>query len=221
MFYTSSGARACWRALVTIGAAIAALSCAPPSAEGEHGDAGTSGETVTASPELSVWVEPAVERWAAATGRSWVYAGSAAEDVGASFHISPGEPPPGYVAFAYGDGRVVVSRAWLSSPFIGTVLMHELGHAFRGDHHAGSGVMYYAIGDGVMTSCLTPADLVWACRDFACNDFAAECEQPVVAAVERPQVARCLRAKDRVSLTRPEPAPSNSGWLASKNVRSH
>jgi len=203
MFDTSPGARARWRALVAASAGVAALACAsPPSADDEpHADAvaQSSVETVTASPELADSVESAVNRWSDATGRPWVYRGAATEDVGANFHVAPGEPPEGYVAFAYANGRVVVSPDWVSSPLIRTVLMHELGHAFRGDHHASSGVMYYGIGDGVMTPCLTEADLVWACRDFGCTDFASECDRPAIAAPE-PAVARCARAADRVGL---------------------
>ena len=198
MFDRSSGARAGWRALAAAGAGVAALACAsPPSVYDESHDADAetriSVETVTASPELADSVASAVDRWSAATGRSWVYAGAATEDVGANFHVAPGEPPEGFVAFAYGNGRVVVSPDWLTSPWIGTVLMHELGHAFRGDHHEGSGVMYYGIGDGVMTSCLTEADLVWACRDFGCTDFDSECDRPTTGAVAQ-AVVRCARA---------------------------
>ena len=222
MFDRSSGARAIWRALVAAGAGAAALACGSPPAVDRHEEPETSIETVTASPELGAWVASAVERWSAATGRSWVYGGTTSEDAGATFHIAPGEPPPGYVAFAYGNGRIVVSPAWVNSSLIGTVLMHELGHAFRGDHHEGSGVMYYALGDGVMTSCLTPADLVWACRDFECTDFASECEQPAaVAEVEQPEVLRCLSAADRAgaSIRSESERPSAAGWLASSSVR--
>ena len=128
-----------------------------------------------------------------------MYGGGTTEDVGANFHVTPGEPPEGYVAFAYGNGRIVVSPDWVDSPLIGTVLLHELGHAFRGDHHEGSGVMYYGIGDGLMTSCLTAADLVWACRDFSCTDFAFECEQSPTAD-KSPVPAETLRAVERVGL---------------------
>lgn len=203
MFDTSSGARAGWRALAAAGAGVAALACASPPVVYDEpveadAEARVSVETVTASPELADSVASAVERWSAATGRPWVYAGAATEDVGASFHVAPGEPPEGFVAFAYANGRVVISPDWVTSPLIRTVLMHELGHAFRGDHHEGSGVMYYGIGDGVMTPCLTQADLVWACRDFSCTDFASECERPAIAALD-PAVVRA-RAADRVGL---------------------
>jgi hypothetical protein len=77
---------------------------------------------------------------------------------------------------------------------LGTVLMHELGHAFRGDHHEGAGVMYYAIGDGVITSCLTAADLEWACSAFACTDFAVECELPS-SPFEHPELGELHAAK--------------------------
>ena len=201
MFERSSGARARWHLLVAAGAGAAALACASPLSGHSAGEAEaqSSVEAVTASPELADWVRPAVERWAAATGRSWVFSGVTTEDIGAKFHVAPGEPPEGYVAFAYGNGRIVVSPDWADSPLIGTVLLHELGHAFRGDHHEGSGVMYYGIGDGLMTSCLTSADLVWACRDFSCTDFAFECEQ-APAAAEPPVLAEILRAGDRVGL---------------------
>lgn len=223
MVDTSFGARAGWRALVAAGAGAAALACGSPRVENGRDEAGTSVETVTASPELGGWVELAVERWVMATGRPWVFGGATSEDVGANFHIAPGEPPPGYVAFAYGNGRVVVSPEWLGSPLLETVLMHELGHAFRGDHHEGSGVMYYAIGDGVMTSCLTPADLDWACRDFDCTDFASECAQPAVAEVERAELVPCFRAADRVgAATRPEPSGASAAPSASaSSVRPH
>jgi len=204
MFDTSSGARAAWRALAAAGAGVAALACASPTSvndepRDEDAAAQVSVETVTASPELADSVESAVNRWSAATGRPWVYGGAATEDVGANFHVAPGEPPEGYVAFAYANGRVVVSPDWVSSPLIRTVLMHEIGHAFRGDHHAGSGVMYYGIGDGVMTPCLTEADLAWACRDFGCTDFATECDRPALPALD-PAVARCAHAADHVGL---------------------
>ena len=221
MFETSSGARARWRALVAAGAGASALACASPPVV-ERGDgAARSVETVTASPELAGWVQMAVERWSAATGRSWRYDGATSADLGATFHVAPGEPPAGYVAFAYGNGRVVVSPEWMESSLIGTVLMHELGHAFRGDHHEGGGVMYYALGDGVMTSCLTPADLVWACRDFDCTDFASECEQPVVAQTARAELGHCRSSAHRMNVPTAPESHSGSGWLASVNVHPH
>lgn len=223
MFDTSSGARAPFHVLAAVGAGAAALACGSPPAVDRHEDPETSVETVTASPELGVWVESAVERWSVATGRSWSYGGNTLQDSGADFHIAPGEPPPGYVAFAYGNGRIVVSPAWVNSSLISTVLMHELGHAFRGDHHEGGGVMYYALGDGVMTSCLTPADLVWACRDFECTGFASECEQPELAKVEQPEMARCFSASDRLETStrlQAQPSPA-SGWLAASSGPPH
>jgi len=218
MLDTSSGARSGWRALVAAGAGAAALACGSPRVENSEAEA-ASVETVTASPEFGEWAELAVERWSAATGRPWVFGGATKEDIGATFHITAGEPPPGYVAFAYGNGRVVVSPEWLGSSLLGTVLMHELGHAFRGDHHEGGGVMYYAIGDGVMTSCLTPADLEWACRDFDCTDFASECAQPAIAEVERAEGVPCFRATERVGAGA-HPERGSAGWV-SPSVRPH
>ncbi len=222
MLETSSGVRAGWRALIAAGAGAAALACGSPRVE-NHGEGTSSVETVTASPELAGWVELAVERWAMATGRPWVFGGATSADIGANFHIAPGAPPAGYVAFAYGNGRVVVAPEWLDSSLLGTVLMHELGHAFRGDHHEGSGVMYYAIGDGVMTSCLTPADMEWACRDFDCTDFASECTQPAGPELARAEPVPCFRAVDRVgSAGGPEPGSAPiSASAASASVRPH
>lgn len=215
MLDTSAAARGLWRALVTAGAGAAVLACGAPRVENRSEAETTSFETVTASPELAGWAELAVERWSIATGRPWVFGGATNEDVGATFHIAPGTPPPGFVAFAYGNGRVVVSPAWVGSSLIGTVLMHELGHAFRGDHHYGGGVMYYAIGDGVMTSCLTPADLEWACRDFECTDFASECSQPRADDVEQGELMPCFRATERVGTgARAEPDDASPATLA-------
>jgi len=202
MFDTSSRVRGHARALLAATLAASAFACAAPTETTQDTDVSSgrgSIETVTATPELDPWVGPVVERWAAATGRAWVYQGAQTDDVGASFHAAVGEPPEGFTAFTYANGRVVVGSEWLSSPLLGMVLMHELGHAFRGDHHEGSGVMHYAIGDGVMTSCLTAADLEWACSAFACTDFAVECEPPNSAPSEPPEIGE-LHAARRVGL---------------------
>ena len=191
MFETKPPVRACGRALLVAQVTASAFACAAPAElpDDTHAASSERGsiETVTATPELDPWVRPVVERCTLATGRPWVYRGATTEDVGASFHAAAGDPPDEYVAFAYGNGRIVVNPEWLSSPLLGTVLMHELGHAFRGDHHEHSGVMYYGIGDGVMSSCLTAADLEWACQEFACTDFAAECELPESVELDHPQ----------------------------------
>jgi hypothetical protein len=113
----------------------------------------------------------------------------------------------------------VVSPEWLRSPLLGTVLMHELGHAFRGDHHDGSGVMYYGIGDGVLTSCLTVADLDWACSAFACTDFAAECELPEPDSFEHSELAE-LHAAERAGRELRQ-GPTSGAPLAGQAVRPH
>lgn len=171
------------------------LGCSAPSGRGtgENEAKAQHPETVTASPELDGLTREAVERWAAATGRDWTYLGAVDEDSGADFHVQVGQPPDSFVAFAYANGRIVVSPDWMATPELGSILMHELGHAFRGDHHDGPGVMYYGIGDGVMTPCLTPADLLWACQDYDCGRFSVECEEPATPSLEptRPVWALC------------------------------
>src|SRR5688572_3317967 len=97
MFDKNTPTRACGRALLVVAVAASAFACAAPA--GASHDTGVTStqhgsiETVTATPELDPWVGPVVERWAAATGRSWTYHGASAEDVGANFHVAVGEPP--------------------------------------------------------------------------------------------------------------------------------
>lgn len=174
--------QSCW-----VGCCIMLLACG-----GDHQDAAQElgngsapheAETVTATSELGTAVELAVGRWAAATGREWVYRGVVDSDVGASFHVQAGEPPEGFVAFAFANGRILVSPEWLDRQELPMILMHELGHAFRGDHHDHHGVMYYGLGDGIITNCITEADLEWACSDFQCTRFGVECSMPTVATV--------------------------------------
>lgn len=173
-------------AFLTLISTLATVGCAAPSgpATGDGDATAPHRETVTASPELDGLTRQAVERWSVATGRDWTYVGAVEADVGADFHVQVGQPPETFVAFAYANGRIVVSPEWLATPELEAILMHELGHAFRGDHHDGPGVMYYGIGDGVMTPCLTPADLLWACQDYDCVDFGVECEQPTGPSLE-------------------------------------
>lgn len=127
-------------------------------------------ETVSSAPELEEVVREGVIRWRAATGRSWVYS----HDRG-DYHVEFGVPPGNGLGYHYIDGNIVVDETLVDSPHFMELILHELGHAFSYGHHEEIGVMAVGLGGERSSSCLTEADVVWACSFYDCTKFQPEC----------------------------------------------
>lgn len=126
----------------------------------------TPAASVETPEDLRLVVARASARWRHATGRIW-------QD--GEIAVRYGEPGAGYIAF--NDGRTIVVReTWAASPQLETVVLHEIGHYYRGDHVDDAGEHLMSSGlHSESAGCITAADLAFVCEVYPCTVFAPEC----------------------------------------------